>query len=72
MMNWLQYYIFLGEFAEAVKAGDYELVKRAFRGEGKYDLECPDVRGKTLLMMAAEKGLLHSLIYILLSPKRFL
>ena len=44
-----------------MKAGDYELVKRAFRGEGKYDLECPDVRGKTLLMMAAEKGLLDCL-----------
>ncbi|XP_060563845.1 M-phase phosphoprotein 8-like isoform X2 [Ruditapes philippinarum] len=44
------------EFANAVMAGDYKLVKRALLGESKYDLERPDMDGKTLLMWAVHHG----------------
>ena len=47
---------FPGEFVAAVETGDYELVKRAFKGDGTYNLESPDMLGKTLLMKAAERG----------------
>ena len=47
---------FTGEFVAAVETGDYELVKRAFKGDGTYNLESPDMMGKTLLMKAAGRG----------------
>ena len=43
-------------FVRAVMTGDYELVKRALMGEGKYNLEHMDPAGKTLLAHAAQHG----------------
>lgn len=37
-------------------AGDYQLVKRALIGDGKYDLEHVDSDGKTLLMWTVLQG----------------
>ncbi|XP_076372716.1 uncharacterized protein LOC143257613 [Tachypleus tridentatus] len=44
------------ELREAVKAGDYNTVKRALNGSRKYDLELPEVNGMTLVMTAAARG----------------
>jgi ankyrin repeat protein len=56
--------VFTEEFANAVMAGDYKLVKRALLGESKYDLECPDMDGKTLLMWAVHHGMYHCFIIV--------
>ncbi|XP_013788569.1 M-phase phosphoprotein 8-like, partial [Limulus polyphemus] len=44
------------ELREAVKAGDYNTVKRALNGSRQYDLELPEVNGMTLVMTAAARG----------------
>lgn len=56
----LHNYVFSVEFAEAVRCNNYELVKRALKGDGKYDMNSADQHGKTLLMHTVQQGRLVS------------